>query len=462
MARRVKNLWLAGILLALALSLNACQPAFETSSQQLPPPAPTLQIAPLAETGEAAWKLAAADTLTVTVEAPQATAVHLLYQPEAGLTELPSETPSTAQTAASSHYRLATQNAAQSPAAGTFSLSLALTPDFAGEVWAEAVYANGTQRATERLALASGALPGQSAAAPAEMGGSVGTDESARSDKLTGGKLSRGTLKPGEPDIRLTVNLPAFLLTLWQNNQVIKTYQVAIGRPSFPVPVGEREATAIIFNPHWIPPNSAWVRRNQQVEPYEQITATDPRNPLGKLKIPLGAGYLIHEAASEDELGRAVSHGCIRMRRTDLLELAELIIAARSLPVTPPQIEQLGKGTERLAVPLSTPLLVDINYDLQVVEGGLLHLYPDVYGRGAFALTALRAELQSAGVPTAKLGDEQLQILLDQITPDEQFVISIANLKRGRWAAGGSLPLTTQLVTARQREPLSRRLKASM
>jgi hypothetical protein len=61
---------------------------------------------------------------------------------------------------------------------------------------------------------------------------------------------------------------------------------------------------------------------------------------------------------------------------SDLLDLAEKIGAARNLPVTKPQIAQLRSSQERIAAALDPPLLVDINYDLQVVESGALHVYP--------------------------------------------------------------------------------------
>jgi hypothetical protein len=331
-------------------------------------------------------------------------------------------------------------------------LSVKLAPDFAGEIWAEAYYPGGLQRQTESIALTTDTSSLGQVPLATDVGGSVGTNESARSDKLTGGRIVRSNLKAGEPDIRITINLPAFLLTLWQNGKEIQAYHVGIGRKNFPVPVGEREASALIFNPDWIPPDSAWVRRTKGVVPYERIAASDARNPLGKLKIPLGSGYLIHEAAKEHEIGKAVSHGCIRMRRADLFDLAEKIIAARSLPVTTQQLAQARKSTERLAVPFETPLLVDINYDLQVVEGRVLRLYPDVYGRGAFALDSLRAELQGAGVNVAKIADERLQQLLDRVGEGEQFVISVAAVKRGRWQAGGTLPLTVQLIARDKRQ----------
>jgi hypothetical protein len=281
------------------------------------------------------------------------------------------------------------------------------------------------------------------------VGGSVGTDESARSDKLTGGRIRKTRLIAGEPDIRITVNAPAFLLALWQNGKEVCAYHIGIGQKIFPVPVGEREATAIIFNPHWVPSDSVW-------GPYEKIKPNDPRPPLSKIKIPLGAGYMIHEATKADDIGRSVSHGSILMLKADLLDLAEKIITARNLPVTKSRIAQLGDSHERIEAPLDPPLLVDINYDLQVVEGGALHVYPDVYERGAFALDSLRAELQSAGVASPMLEDQALRRILDHVSVDTQFVINVADIRKGRSRRGRKLPLVDKPIEKSREVALSR------
>ena len=145
---------------------------------------------------------------------------------------------------------------------------LNLAPDFAGDVWAEASYPDGAKRRTETIALTAETADAGIVARLDVVGGSVGTDESARSDKLTGGRIRRTRLIAGEPDIRITVNAPAFLLTLWQNGKEVSAYHIGIGQKIFPVPVGEREATAIIFNPHWIPSDSVWgpYRHEDQAE----------------------------------------------------------------------------------------------------------------------------------------------------------------------------------------------------
>lgn len=50
-------------------------------------------------------------------------------------------------------------------------------------------------------------------------------------------------------------------------------------------------------------------------------------NALGPRKLDLGNGYLIHgtHIYNEDSIGRAVSHGCIRMRNEEVIKLYDLV-----------------------------------------------------------------------------------------------------------------------------------------
>jgi hypothetical protein len=268
------------------------------------------------------------------------------------------------------------------------------------------------------------------------------SNESVRSDKFTGGRVERASLVAGDEDIEITVDVPAFRLTLWQNGKEVKTYAVGVGRKDFPISIGEKQASEIIWNPDWIPPNSEWVTGRRGVKAGEVIRASDPRNPLGKLKIPLGYGYLIHQAAAVTDLGNLVSHGCIRMLRTDLYDLAEKIIAARGVPVEPKKIANAKVTKNTVVAKLDKPLMVDINYDTQVVEGGYLHLYPDVYERGTNTVEALRAELESSGVDASAVDDATLKRMLARVNAKQKYVVSVESLAAGRALADGRvLPL---------------------
>jgi murein L,D-transpeptidase YcbB/YkuD len=263
--------------------------------------------------------------------------------------------------------------------------------------------------------------------------------ESERSDKLTGGHIETAEFEPNQPDIRLTLNVPSFRLTLWQNGKEVKSFYVGVGMKDYPIYIGAREATEVIWNPAWIPPDSDWVSSHKGVRPGEVIKASDPRNPLGKIKIPLGNSYLIHQAAGTKDVGNLVSHGCVRVLRSDLYDLAEKIIAARAVPVSSKRIEAAKHSFKTLYAKLDEPLPVDIKYDTLVVEGGVLHIYPDVYDRGLNRPVRLRAELVSSGVDVSNLDDKTIKKMLSQVTRRTQFVVDTHSIEQGRALEDGQL-----------------------
>src|SRR6185295_16988635 len=62
--------------------------------------------------------------------------------------------------------------------------------------------------------------------APSPQPVAVDRNESERSDTLTGGNIEVAEFAADQPDIRLTLNLPSFRLTLWQNGKEVKSYYV--------------------------------------------------------------------------------------------------------------------------------------------------------------------------------------------------------------------------------------------
>jgi lipoprotein-anchoring transpeptidase ErfK/SrfK len=412
---------------------NSNQSANQTA-QSTNQPEPTIEATPVKQ-GESNWLIASGDAATLNVTAPGAKSVRILYRPvDAGDRVVAlKKTPTAADNAN-----------------GRFTTQIKMVPDFAGEVWAEVNYADGSKKQTKPISLASEtAAPIAEAMAKDAAHG----DESEREDKFTGGKIQTASLVENQPDIRITVDVPAFRLTLWQNGKEVKTYEIGVGRKEFPLAIGMRRATQVIWNPEWVPPDSDWVEESHSdVQPGEHIDADDPRNPLGKVKIPLGDAYLIHQAAKPGDLGHLVSHGCVRMLQSDLYDLSEKIMAARGWPVSRQQIEQSKTNTDRLVGKLNPPLLVDINYDTQVIEGSVLRIYPDVYDRHTNTVENLRAELQSSGVDASRLDDATLKQMLDRANANELFAVNVSNLTTGdALAAGQTEPLTSQSKVAKQK-----------
>lgn len=262
-------------------------------------------------------------------------------------------------------------------------------------------------------------------------------NESARSDKYTNGVIERATLQPSEPDIKITVDAPAFRLTLWQNGKEVKTYPVGIGLKAYPIFIGELRANELIWNPNWIPPDSDWVAERGGVRPGQVIPASSKANPLGKLKIPLGHGFLIHEANSARDLGNLVSHGCLRMVRADLYDLAEKIVAARNADVSGKDIANAKRTYNTVVAKLDAPLPVDINYDTQIIEGGKLYVYADVYERKTSTLAGLRRELELYGVNPLAIDEETHAAIVKRVTRGQGFVVSLESIAAGRALADG-------------------------
>jgi len=399
---------------------------------------PSIEASPV-ERADNGYQFFSSDNATLTVRAPGAREVRILYQPVGSDEQF---------------IELATLTQPSDASAGEFRAQFKPPQDFNGEVWARATYPDGGDKESEHITLASkdeaanvaaqqnGQSNGQPGAQTQQQvkGVTADSDDSARSDRVTGGHIEHAAFKPGDGNISISVNVPAFMLTLWQDGKEVATYHVGVGQKKYPIKIGERKATEVVLNPTWIPPDSKWVKDNMVGE---HITADDPRNPLGKVKIPLGDAYLIHQAESPSDIGHLVSHGCVRLLQDDLFDLATKIALARGVPNAAQDIEQAKQSTDRKILRLGDPVPVDINYDTTVVEGGVLHIYPDVYDREANTVERLRSALQAAGVDASKLGDDVLKQMFDRASRSEQFVVSVADIKSGHALdRGQTQPLT--------------------
>jgi lipoprotein-anchoring transpeptidase ErfK/SrfK len=111
---------------------------------------------------------------------------------------------------------------------------------------------------------------------------------------------------------RIVVSIPDRKLILLQGEKILKIYPVAVGKSSTPSPQGAFHVINRIPNPTYY--GSA------------EVVAPGSRNPLGTRWIGLSAkGYGIHGTNVPSSIGKAASHGCIRMRQHDVEELFELI-----------------------------------------------------------------------------------------------------------------------------------------
>jgi lipoprotein-anchoring transpeptidase ErfK/SrfK len=209
----------------------------------------------------------------------------------------------------------------------------------------------------------------------------------------------------------LRLNLPAYTLELYDGDTVVRRYGVAIGSLQYPTPIGDHFVARVIWNPWWHPPESPWARG-------EPVMAPGPDNPMGKVKLQLRGSYYLHGTPWPESVGRAGSHGCIRMRQEDAVQLATLVLDAAGAGVPRATVDSLLDGplfrTTR-DVELPAPIPLRIVYELAEVRGDSLRLYPDVYGRAprparGQALDALAA----AGRDTLAVRREVLDAMVRQ------------------------------------------------
>ncbi len=135
---------------------------------------------------------------------------------------------------------------------------------------------------------------------------------------------------------RIVVSIPDRKLVLLDGDRVVKTYDVAVGKVSTPTPEGEFQIINHIQNPTYY--GTAGV-----------VIGPGNGNPLGTRWMGLSAkGYGIHGTNVPSSIGKAASHGCIRMRQQDLEELFGLVNVGTT-------VELRGARPELSAQVLATP-----------------------------------------------------------------------------------------------------------
>jgi hypothetical protein len=115
----------------------------------------------------------------------------------------------------------------------------------------------------------------------------------------------------------ITIDRAHFKLRLFKRLKFSKSYGVAVGQPAYPTPTGRFAIQDKQVNPAWTAPNSPWAG--------ELAGTTTPggsaANPLRARWMGIANGVGIHGTSQEYSIGSRASHGCIRMRVADVIDL---------------------------------------------------------------------------------------------------------------------------------------------
>ncbi len=127
---------------------------------------------------------------------------------------------------------------------------------------------------------------------------------------------------------KLRISLSQRQVILYEGETVVKRYPVAVGKSGWETPLGQHQVMQMIRNPAWKSPFDGSV-----------IPAGDPGNPLGKHWIGFwsdGKNVIgFHGTPNPQSVGRAVSHGCVRMHNQHIQELFEQVTVGTLVEVVP-------------------------------------------------------------------------------------------------------------------------------
>lgn len=123
---------------------------------------------------------------------------------------------------------------------------------------------------------------------------------------------------------KVVVNLPQNRVFLFQDGDMVGTWKVGPGKPSTPTPIGKWKIGQIKDNPTWYIPASIQAEYNKKGIKHKGFVPPGPKNPLGPVFIRMGQTSIgLHGTNNPNSVGGFPSHGCIRMKSKEAVELSE-------------------------------------------------------------------------------------------------------------------------------------------
>jgi lipoprotein-anchoring transpeptidase ErfK/SrfK len=136
---------------------------------------------------------------------------------------------------------------------------------------------------------------------------------------------------------RLVVSLADRKIALFEDGRVVKVYPIAVGKHSTPSPNGSFHIVSRVVKPTYYQPG--------------KVVPAGPANPLGTRWMGLGyRGYGIHGTNRPKSIGKAASHGCIRMRNQDVEDLFERVEVGDPVELLTETDAELAEAFDETAV----------------------------------------------------------------------------------------------------------------
>jgi lipoprotein-anchoring transpeptidase ErfK/SrfK len=157
-------------------------------------------------------------------------------------------------------------------------------------------------------------------------------------------------------NLRVEVDISDRKLRVFQGDQLKATHPVAVGTKEWPTPTGSWEFHRVDLNPEWVPPkDESWAAKETKQAP------GSPDNPMGRARLVYRMPNTVHGTDDVASLGKASSHGSIRVANDVVLQLAEMLLKAGGAWEGPQWFQQMtGTRTEEFQIPLEQRIPIKV------------------------------------------------------------------------------------------------------
>src|SRR3954451_5822321 len=116
----------------------------------------------------------------------------------------------------------------------------------------------------------------------------------------------------------IIIDRAGFTLRLYRHLKLWHTYPIAVGRQGLETPAGLYDIQWKQTNPSWYVPNSPWAGKLAG-----RVIPPGPDDPIKARWMAFNGGAGIHgiDPSEYGSIGQTASHGCVRMRIPDVIEL---------------------------------------------------------------------------------------------------------------------------------------------
>ncbi|HKF07046.1 MAG TPA: L,D-transpeptidase [Candidatus Sulfotelmatobacter sp.] len=119
-------------------------------------------------------------------------------------------------------------------------------------------------------------------------------------------------------------------LAVIEDGVVVATFQVAVGADVTPSPTGEFKVVSRVENPTYYHPGT--------------VIPAGKNNPVGTRWLGLSQkGYGIHGTNAPGSIGHAASHGCIRLRNSDVEKLFTMVQVGDTVQIRGERDEEVAQ-----------------------------------------------------------------------------------------------------------------------